>query len=108
VTQIRLNAVQNPRKERMKIDCAHRKTKRICKLQIPVGCGDIQLQRPMGKHDELVLVVDSEHRLEQFFAVITHARLMAVQNSPIKSDFQSKLQRGEFQEGLSLAEKMGS
>ena len=43
----------------------------------------------MREHEELVVVICRENRLEQFFAVVTHTGLPPVQDRSIKSNFHA-------------------
>src|SRR5262245_64644934 len=55
-------------------------SKGIRDFHVSVRSWKIQMQRLMGKHEELVGVICSEHRLEQLFTVITYTGFAAVQD----------------------------
>src|SRR5947208_3794158 len=78
----------------MEIKRPYRKVRRIRKFQVSVGRGEVHAEPLVRKHDELIVMVRSEHCFQQLLAVVAHTRLPSVQYCPVKRDSHVKTSRG--------------
>jgi hypothetical protein len=84
MAQVRPDAVQYFRKKSMEIYGANRKVNAIREAKIPVRRGRLPAHGLMGENEELVVVVHGEHRLQQFFAIVSDTGFASMQNRAVK------------------------